>query len=82
MAVLEIDVNLELVRLQTRASLGDLALAGEWSAKAVVHTIGPVRGRHCQHELDDLFLVEMLTERVEVYIVDTPWQTCQQVTET
>lgn len=70
MAVFEIDVNLELVRLQTRASLGDLALAGQRCSQAVGYAVGPRCGRNGEYELDHLIFIEVLSEVVEIGVID------------
>lgn len=49
--------------------------------QAVVYAVGPVGGRDRQHELYDLVLVEVLTDRLEVNVVNVARPARQQVCE-
>jgi hypothetical protein len=55
--------------------------AGQRGPQAVVDAVGPIRGRDREHQLDHLLLVEVLAQRVEVYVVDVAGKACQQVGE-
>jgi hypothetical protein len=56
-------------------------LVGEWASEPVVDPVGPVGRCNGHNQFHDLFLVEVLTECVEVDVIDVARVAGQQVGE-
>ena len=56
-------------------------LARQGSAQAVIDAVGPVRHGDRKHQLYDLLLIQVLTDRVDVDVLDVPREAGQKVGE-